>query len=343
MKHLFLLIVGLSLFTLSCTTQTSKEEKSKAVIEEIMPKKHEPPKVKKIDLEPIIEKIREQYGIRRGQIKHEFSSTKIEYYCPDYPEEGHAVYFLDYENKLAHIEHFSTDGSHEATTTEYYFWNEKLFFAFESSEHWEPKSEQLPNGCHVFHENRFYLNEGKIIRHLTKDFKVEDEYEKYKAQENTSNQEQELQTEYPWIDKLETLKGLNGKNIPKDACLWEPIHQSSDTLLTGLSNQIDHFICYNGDTNKENRIWIGFDANSNALLVKKSNEETSRTLSFLEKEMNTESMIPRTSQAYSLDSTSFYYLTHAGNWDYALYTNGKDSINYTIDHEANPYGKEPCF
>jgi hypothetical protein len=40
-----------------------------------------------------------------------------------------------------------------------------------------------------------------------------------------------------------------------------------------------------------------------------------------------------------------YRITHSGIWDYVEYKRGTDGkiFNFTIDHNANPYGKEPCF
>ena len=40
-----------------------------------------------------------------------------------------------------------------------------------------------------------------------------------------------------------------------------------------------------------------------------------------------------------------YKITKSGNWVYVEYKRGTDGkiFKFTIDHNANPYGKAPCF
>ena len=50
-------------------------------------------------------------------------------------------------------------------------------------------------------------------------------------------------------------------------------------------------------------------------------------------------------EMYDGKVNGIYKLTHAGNWDYVEYIREKDGevFKFTIAHNANPYGKSPCF
>lgn len=115
-------------------------------------------------------------------------------------------------------------------------------------------------------------------------------------------------------------------------------------------NTKSHYICYKNDNNSQLYIWIRF-SDGKAKEVKYRGMDSSMKLKF-EKEsenLNPDGPYPVIAQYYNEGVNGkvngIYKLTHSGNYDYAEYTRGKDSavFNFTIDHQANPYGETPCF
>ncbi len=126
--------------------------------------------------------------------------------------------------------------------------------------------------------------------------------------------------------------------------------ESEGTSDTGTSNaNVAHYICYTDNDVATRKIWISFTDAGKALQVKYKGQTEAMTLRFDDEEVATDGTNPVTTQYYSEiydgQKNGTYKLTHSGVWDYVEYTRGKDSkkFNFTIDHNANPYGKTPCF
>jgi hypothetical protein len=127
---------------------------------------------------------------------------------------------------------------------------------------------------------------------------------------------------------------------------------TSDTLKTFKIKEeryIHHFICYKND-NSGKQIWIGFKENETAIQVKYEGMKAAIDLVPIlniqnEKTNALTEDIQWYYEVYNGKVNGTYKLTHAGIWDYVEYTRGKDEkkYNYTIIHEANPYGTTPCF
>ena len=115
------------------------------------------------------------------------------------------------------------------------------------------------------------------------------------------------------------------------------------------ARQVDHYICYTNDDKKEMRIWISFDKDGKAVQVKYEGQKKGINLTFNKEDYKEGNAYPTTTtyykEIYGGKVNGKYKLTHAGIWDYTEYTRAKDGkvFNFTIDHDANPYGKEPCF
>lgn len=113
---------------------------------------------------------------------------------------------------------------------------------------------------------------------------------------------------------------------------------------------IDNYVCYDGDA-KKLRIWVGFGKNGNANKVKyKGMKESIDLVLFKESDdQNKGGPYPVYTDSYYevLDGkvNGVYELTKSANWYYVHYTRGKDGkvFGFTIDHEADPFGKKPCF
>ncbi|WP_299892197.1 hypothetical protein [uncultured Lacinutrix sp.] len=111
---------------------------------------------------------------------------------------------------------------------------------------------------------------------------------------------------------------------------------------------IEHYICYTNNDKKDMRIWISF-SKEKAIQIKYNGQQDAIDLIF-DKETYIKggshpTIIKYYNEIYNDKVNGIYKLTHSGNWDYVEYTRGKDSkiFNFTIDHNANPYGKTPCF
>jgi len=137
---------------------------------------------------------------------------------------------------------------------------------------------------------------------------------------------------------------------------------SSDTKIRGIyihgkQKQVHEapkqimkkYICYTMDNNKSKRIWIGLDANENAVAIKYEGQKETISLQYNKEEYLKggahPTIIKYYNEVYQNKVNGEYKLTHSGLWDYVQYTRGKDGkkFNFTIDHNANPYGSSPCF
>ncbi|WP_010521709.1 hypothetical protein [Aquimarina agarivorans] len=129
----------------------------------------------------------------------------------------------------------------------------------------------------------------------------------------------------------------------------EVVEQIKDDETISAPPVVDHFICYKNNENPKMIIWISFTEKHTAIEVKYKGQKATIPLTF-EKEEYVEGGTHPTihkfyKEIYDGKENGSYKLTHSGNYDYAEYTRGKDGkkFKFTIDHNANPYGKEPCF
>ena len=109
--------------------------------------------------------------------------------------------------------------------------------------------------------------------------------------------------------------------------------------------KIESYICLTNNKEKSKRIWVGFDENGKAAQVKYEGQKEAIQLVFDREEFNERNRYSYYNEMYKGKVNGRYKLTHSGIWDYIDYTRGKDGkeFSFTIDHDANPYGKEPCF
>ena len=123
--------------------------------------------------------------------------------------------------------------------------------------------------------------------------------------------------------------------------------QGTETTATA-SVIPNHYICYTNDDNPSSRIWISFSADNKAMKLKYTGQTEERDLIFQREDYEEGGAHPTiTSHYYELvngKKIGRYRLKHSGNWDYAEYVRRDGSVfNFTIDHDADPYGKKPCF
>jgi len=153
-------------------------------------------------------------------------------------------------------------------------------------------------------------------------------------------------------------KGTDSKQSKKgDQQMEQEQNKSDKEALTSTKPKADgnpatsiaHYICYTDDTKKDRRIWIAFTEESKAVKIKYQGQTQSIDLDFKKQDFKKGDAYPTTidyyDEIYEGKKNGEYKLTHSGNWDYVAYTRGKDGkvFNFTIDHNADPYGKQPCF
>lgn len=158
--------------------------------------------------------------------------------------------------------------------------------------------------------------------------------------------------------------GHPGIDFNREAKLGENFLNKTDTItLTSLqvdistlgyasssnkNKQKDYYICFNGNNNSM-VIWIKFSEDGKALEVKHKGESEALPLAFRTAENITGGAYPTNDNYYyaivNKETIGTYKITHSGNWDYVDYTREIDGkkLKFTIDHNANPYSKTPCF
>ena len=128
-------------------------------------------------------------------------------------------------------------------------------------------------------------------------------------------------------------------NIP----LKDYVSNGEEVLQT-----VHHYICYSGsERDGSNRIWVSFEENSKAIKIKYEGQDQPYKLVFTKEEtfQNGTTIVKHYQEVIDGKITGNYKLTHAGIWDYVTFTRARDleEFNYTIIHDADPYGKHPCF
>lgn len=122
-----------------------------------------------------------------------------------------------------------------------------------------------------------------------------------------------------------------------------------DTSSIHHSKVPDHYICFTNDKNTSRRIWVSFTKDNIAIEIKYEGQTEGIELKFTHEEYieggTHPTIINYYDEIYNGTINGRYKLTHSGIWDYLEYTRGRDSktFNFTIDHNADPYGKTPCF
>ncbi len=140
----------------------------------------------------------------------------------------------------------------------------------------------------------------------------------------------------------QTSTSVQDEAIQETAVVVEEISQE-DSML------VDHYICYTNDSGSTGRIWISFTEEEKAMEVRYEGQTSSIQLEYKREEFHKGGSAPSIDtyyqEIYEGKVNGEYKLTHSGNWDYAVYTRGRDGkvFTFTIDHEANPYGSTPCF
>lgn len=116
-----------------------------------------------------------------------------------------------------------------------------------------------------------------------------------------------------------------------------------------LIQKLDHYICFDNDEKISPRIWISFNVKDYALQVKYEGQHEAMDLQFVKEEYIEGGAHPTLISYYNEivegQINGIYKITHSGVWDYVLYERKRDgkAFNFTIDHDAKPYGKIPCF
>jgi len=113
------------------------------------------------------------------------------------------------------------------------------------------------------------------------------------------------------------------------------------------------FICYDEDLKKELKMSIYFDAQGLANSIKFENSNGWIPLQYNTSELVVDGAMPKTTDQYFSivdgGKTGLLNLTHAGDWDYAVYTKTIDgkNVNFTINHEESmideEYRKDSCY
>ena len=130
--------------------------------------------------------------------------------------------------------------------------------------------------------------------------------------------------------------------------IWLGHHLVNNTWDLNVTTP-DHYICFLEDKDSTRRLWIGYTFEERAILVKFEGEAKTRDLIFEKEIFKKEGAYPTIISHYQEKQGDVikgeYKITHSGNWDYVEYQpeKGGKKFKYTIDHDANPYGKEPCF
>lgn len=141
--------------------------------------------------------------------------------------------------------------------------------------------------------------------------------------------------------KKETPKNLQ-QTTPEVEIVKTPIQTATQ------ANVIDYYICFKDNTKPSRVIWVSYNSKGIALSMKYKGQQEAIKLAYLEEDFQAggahPTIVNHYNEIYKNKVNGSYSITHSGNWDYVKYTRLDGKIfNFTIDHNANPYGKEPCF
>ncbi len=137
--------------------------------------------------------------------------------------------------------------------------------------------------------------------------------------------------------------------VPKIKVLEAKESQENVKIEEKSNAKADHYICFKDDKVPSRMIWISYTEKDKALQVKYKGQKEAINLIFDKEESISggahPTIIKYYNEVYNGQHNGTYKLTHSGVWDYVEYTRKKDgkTFNFTIDHNANPYGKKACF
>lgn len=114
-----------------------------------------------------------------------------------------------------------------------------------------------------------------------------------------------------------------------------------------------YYICYEGGGEQKLALSIAFSEDGTAIELQYRGQSEAIELREIDEKMSTEGAYPVIETTYQEmvkgQVNGIYVLTHAGNWDYAQYTRGRDGkeFSFTIDHEQSiqndTYRTTPCY
>ena len=144
----------------------------------------------------------------------------------------------------------------------------------------------------------------------------------------------------------------SGFNIGRPLSLpdgWSLVDGKFELIKEPIVYQdVHHYICFNGDDNSM-VIWVSYSREEKALEVKYKGQDKAMQLVHTKGDSRFPGAYVVSDDYYKemVDGkeNGQYKITHSGIWDYVEYKRGTDGkiFRFTIDHNANPYGKEPCF
>lgn len=156
---------------------------------------------------------------------------------------------------------------------------------------------------------------------------------------------------HPGIDQ--NRKSKLGEHFAKtsDSLILTPrrveISNVSNAHNYDITKTPHHYICFKDDQSNK-RIWVSYTEEGKPIAIKHNASNKPETLVFAIELFSTEGAYPNIIEYYNSFADGKFMgtlkLTHSGNWDYAEFIGENwTKKTYTIDHEANPYGSEPCF
>lgn len=112
---------------------------------------------------------------------------------------------------------------------------------------------------------------------------------------------------------------------------------------------IENYICYTSDTQKNKKIWISFNNSNKATKIRYKGQSESIPLEYIRNEYieggTQPTIIDYYNEIYNGKINGRYKLTKSGNWYYVSYKREKDDkeFNFAIDHNVNNFTSIPCF
>ncbi|WP_075340861.1 hypothetical protein [Tenacibaculum agarivorans] len=109
--------------------------------------------------------------------------------------------------------------------------------------------------------------------------------------------------------------------------------------------EVESYVCFNGDNHSKLKIWVGYGEGGRAIQLKYKGQKDIIHLEYVKTQYFERTITGVYNEIVNGNINGKYEIAHVGNWDYVTYFRGKDNkkFSFTIDHEANPWGKKPCF
>lgn len=121
---------------------------------------------------------------------------------------------------------------------------------------------------------------------------------------------------------------------------------TSIVAATSETQKADYYICFNNNNDAHQTIWVSYSSSGKSLQVKYKGDD--KIINLKQHYCRHCEEHPNEYHYYEIvekNITGIYNIIHSGNWDYVEYIRSENQkmFNFTIDHNANPYGKTPCF